>query len=1005
MISKLIHVASYEAENHFELSLRQAFNLLEPKLRPPFCLKIPNPQEYLELNQAILYGILCEPLLAKTHIKHLHAIVIDGYGLIVYLLRKVVNELYLKLIGSAKSQILFVTEEMIDVCAVGVDGVLISLLRQIVGGDFGEGNLWLCFEMVNLFLNKWSCLLEELPEVIPSALYTFLRLLADHCRLSTAKLESLKLLEIKFCIKVIREQFHFCLKIGRDFIRLLQDLVYVPEFKAVWKDLLLNPSNFKTPGFLDISNFYYTRTSSRYFLLCITPEMEAQLRFLMTNVKLGSQNRYQVWFTKKFLCGSERETVISDIIRFICCAHHPPNEVIQSDIIPRWAVIGWLLKCCKKNYIEANAKLALFYDWLFFDDQTDKIMNIEPAMLLMIFSIPRYIDMVHTLLEFLFLLVDNYDIERKDKIALGVSSAFSALVEKRVIFSLDALISFDGLSPILRDRLRILSSGRKVQVPKESQLFGVPDHSIKPHSPPSKSCAETGVIYSERQPSSIVVAHGSATSVGASVPVVVDVSASYHSVVMDDVCASHHSVVADDVRQCDNFEILVKKLGEVIRKSYKMGLKTLEELLVLFLSLDDNAQASRTISTEILSSRIVNTYELSGYNLFSALELLPNDPSYDDEIGSATALIIRTFIFDHGKKLQELLLFCSRNGLPVGARLLSYVFRLAYEANKEGLTGNSEIENSDGAEIDSKNQFLKFHMNGYYSFRTGMKENPQEAVVSFSKIDKDVISELVTNAFSAYRSFLANSKDILYKDADVSLTKVFYLDFVSCVEWNARRAKHLFCCAFDLLSDLCICKEEIVKLLVTQLDDTDLVNMQFEIIKKKFSVFGKDAESIFLLVKSSLNWGCFEQHKLWGLIRSELIVSKVQVESIVLKLFCSGVIDGSMHAIAVEGLLNLCCYNAPSPQLVEAIMLLPNDAFQGFSAAVLAAWVVSNESMLFHSLVDFAEKLNKTSESEIVVNQSAVLWLVNYFSAQGMSYETIYSNLYGGFLGGKEKQS
>ncbi|XP_038879698.1 uncharacterized protein LOC120071465 isoform X2 [Benincasa hispida] len=956
MVSKLIHVAAYEAENHFELSLRQAFELLEPKLRPPFCLKIPNPQEYKELNWAILYGILCEPHLAKPHIKHLHAIVTDGYGLICYLLRKVVNELYLKLVDSAKCQIFMVTKEMINVCAVGVDAVLISLLRQIVGGDFGEGNLWLCFELVSLLLNSWSYLLEELPEVIPSALYTFLRLLADHCRLSDAKLEPLKQLEIAFCIKVIREQFHFCLKIGRDFIRLLQDLVYVSEFRAVWKDLLLNPSNFRSPGFFDISNFYYTRTSSRYFLLRISPEMEAQLRFLMTNVKLGSQNRYQMWFAKKFLHGSESEMIISDIVRFICCAHHPPNEVIQSDIIPRWAVIGWLLTCCRKNYIKANVKLALFYDWLFFDDQTDKIMNIEPAMLLMVFSIPRYNDMVHTLLEFLFLLVDNYDVERKDKIALGVSSAFSALIKKGVISSLDTLISFDGLSPLLRDRLRVLSSG---------------------------------FIYSESHPSCIV-GNVNATPVGSSVPIVVDVS------------APHHSVVTD-VQQCDNIEILVKNLGAVTRKSYKMGLKTLEELLVLFLSLNDNGQAGRTINTEILSSRIVNTYDLCGYKLFCALELPPNGSSYNDEIESATALIIRTFIFYHEKNIQELLLFCSRNGLPVGARLLSYVSRLAYEANKAGLTGNVEFENIDSAEIDSKPQLLLFHLNGYYCFRNGMGGNPQDTVVSFSEIDKEVIAKLVTNAFSAYKCFLVYSKDILHKDADVSLTKLFYLDLMSCVEWNARRVKFLFHCIFYLLSDLCICKEEIVKLLVTLLDDTDLVNMQFEIIAKKFCVFGKDTKSIFLLVKSSLNWGCLEQRKLWGLIRSELIVSKVQVESLVLKLFCLGVLDASKHAIAIEGLLNLCCYNAPSPELVEAIMLLPNDAFHGFSAAVLASWVVSNESMLFDSLVDFAEKLGKMSESEVVVNHSAILWLVNHFRAQGLSDSTIYSNLYGNIVGGKGK--
>jgi hypothetical protein len=36
-----------------------------------------------------------------------------------------------------------------------------------------------------------------------------------------------------------------------------------------------------------------------------------------------------------------------------CCAHHPPDEIILSDVVPRWAVIGWLLTTFKrKNYVD-----------------------------------------------------------------------------------------------------------------------------------------------------------------------------------------------------------------------------------------------------------------------------------------------------------------------------------------------------------------------------------------------------------------------------------------------------------------------------------------------------------------------------------------------------------------------------------------------------------------------------------------------------------------------------
>lgn len=460
MASKLMERSAHEAESSLDITLREAFSRLEPQLRPPFPLTIPTQEHYSQLNKAILYGILCEPHLAKIHIKHLHGVITDGYEYFTSILVKIVNEIYGKLVDSAKSQLIWITREMVDVSAVGFDGLLVALLRQIVGGDSSEGNLWLCFEMVSLFSGKWDCLLEEFPMVLTGALYVFLRLLSDHCRvLNAPKIEPLRKMEMDFCVKMLREKFSLCLRIGRDLLRLLQDLVHVPEFRAVWKDLLYAPSTFGVVEFLDISKLYNTRTSKWYFLLRVNPQMESQLRFLLTHVKFGSQKRYQVWFTKKFLSAPEKNAVLIDIVRFICCAHHPSNDIIQSDIIPRWAVIGWLLKSSMKNYVEANSKLALFYDWLFFNEKVDNVMNIEPAILLMVHSVPKYIDITNSLLEFLFLLLDNYDLERKEIVLSGISTAFHTLLRKGVIESLDVLTRCDKLSPNLRERLAELLSG------------------------------------------------------------------------------------------------------------------------------------------------------------------------------------------------------------------------------------------------------------------------------------------------------------------------------------------------------------------------------------------------------------------------------------------------------------------------------------------------------------------------------------------------------------------
>ncbi|KAL6201894.1 hypothetical protein ACLB2K_025606 [Fragaria x ananassa] len=167
--SNQVSLVSIASENPTELSLRQAFELLEPKLRPPFALRLLNPEEYNLLIKAILYGVLCEPHLAKTHFKHLHAIVSDGYGLFVSSVVQVVNELYVNLVEPVKFQLISVAIEMIDVQAVGVHGSLVCLLRQIVGGDFSDGNLWLCFELCRLLADhcshglEWNAYLGGMP--------------------------------------------------------------------------------------------------------------------------------------------------------------------------------------------------------------------------------------------------------------------------------------------------------------------------------------------------------------------------------------------------------------------------------------------------------------------------------------------------------------------------------------------------------------------------------------------------------------------------------------------------------------------------------------------------------------------------------------------------------------------------------------------------------------------------------------------------------------------------
>lgn len=81
----------------------------------------------------------------------------------------------------------------------------------------------------------------------------------------------------------------------------------------------------------------------------------------------------------------------------------------------------------------ANAKLALFYDWLFFDIRQDNIMNIEPAVLLMMHSMPKYSGLTLSLIEFLLLLIEHYDPPRREYIKQGVMNSMKIILSKGVV--------------------------------------------------------------------------------------------------------------------------------------------------------------------------------------------------------------------------------------------------------------------------------------------------------------------------------------------------------------------------------------------------------------------------------------------------------------------------------------------------------------------------------------------------------------------------------------------
>ncbi|KAK2564653.1 Integrator complex subunit 3 [Acropora cervicornis] len=405
------------------------------------------PQQHEEASLGLLYIILVEPTAALKAFRDLTYITRDGLSLIISRLIGIVTDKLSKLLDTVRIQVLWLSGELLKNSTPGVEGLCQALLRQISGGDNSVSNVWLAENVLGL-LNSNRAWLERNPMLLATAVYTFLRLLEDH---EAAPLKNLQQMEIEFCVALLREKFSDCIPIGRDLVRLLQNVTRIPEFSALWKDILYKPQSL-SPQFTGISQLLYTRTSRKFLACRLHPEMENKILFLTSKVRFGQQKRYQDWFQKQYLSSPESQSLRADLIRYIVGVVHPCNEVLCSDIIPRWAIIGWLLTSCQTVVSTVNAKLALFFDWLFYQPDKDNIMNIEPAILLMHHSIRSHPTITCTLLDFLCRIIPNYSTLPDVQARQGVLKAFRHILSKKVVMSLSPLLD----NPKMDRELRML---------------------------------------------------------------------------------------------------------------------------------------------------------------------------------------------------------------------------------------------------------------------------------------------------------------------------------------------------------------------------------------------------------------------------------------------------------------------------------------------------------------------------------------------------------------------
>ena len=438
---------------------------------------LPSP---IPVISGLLFGVLVEPEYSSPYLRTIGAITKESYAGSVELLKKLSADRFPRLLDSVRGQLIWIISTLIQLNVNDMEQLFILLLRNVIIGNVTKSNLALLDELLKLSMSCRDWLYARHPLTIASLAYSVALLIPDHHKPEN---EALRERETSLLVLLFRERFDAVKLAGRDMIRALYNISLIPDIKAIWEQIImieakssetggnnsaLSSNSASSTSSSSVTNnlmstylkqMLSTQTPKVVLTSRVTPELESWLTFIFTNVKNGQQVHYQKWLGAKYLATPENETLVPELIRWIVGVHHPTNAILQSNIVPRYKVLGWLVGQLRTTHIQSNARLSLFYDWLFYSPiNKDNIMNIEPAALLMMHTIAKEPAFVSSLAEALMISTDNYLVreapQMRDESRKCVHAASQLMLNKKVVSTFEPLLTSSHLPAPLRDALR-----------------------------------------------------------------------------------------------------------------------------------------------------------------------------------------------------------------------------------------------------------------------------------------------------------------------------------------------------------------------------------------------------------------------------------------------------------------------------------------------------------------------------------------------------------------------
>ncbi|XP_067935501.1 integrator complex subunit 3-like [Watersipora subatra] len=845
------------------------------------------------IQLGLLFGILVDPTPNSEHMyyKHMTSVCRDGHVLVTSRLHLITTEKWTRLTELSHARCLWLFRQMVNSSVPGIEPVYHVLLRQVAGGDVSPKNLTLIDRLLDILSENRAWLDKQAAmNANAMAVYTFLRVLADHLDPS---LSNLRMKEVTFCSSILMNRWSECMVIGRDLIRLLQAVCKIPDMEPVWKLILTDPAKLD-PSFKGLPQIMALKTPKRFLVLRLTPEMENKLVYLTTKVKFGNHKRYQDWFQRQYLSTPESQSLRNDLIRFICAVIHPSNDMLQSEIIPRWAVIGWLLTTCTSNVAASTAKLALFWDWLFYEKKADNssIMNIEPAILVMQHSMKPHLQITVSLLDFLVRIIPAFCPPLKSNVRAGIHAALADIASKKVLPSLSALFDSARLDRELRGHLREAfpqfciqpstpTEGPPQLIKKDPNKLETPLDLLMPPTSPVELSPAAILNYPSDRPLSPTDT------------------------------ASTFSDDETELANANNTDVspLVFKPIEVPRTRRLSSLterprETLDDYMNKITG--DFKTVLEQLKNESDDEKKCELTE-------KLLQCIDETEDFDDPLAPAVASALCTMfgpIFTSVSLPQEI------NEETLEDSIVSPLFVI--------------FRNICSLPMDEPSrEDLTYFLYVMHAFepRVGY------LLLYYLKVSKSTDEKMLTYKNMAH--FAADEKDF----------KTFILDDLKlCQEDDMRMFTYLVPDVYNNFLSATVTNPELMLLICSTIDGTQLLSFMCQILQGHLLMFRKD--SILAVLNHSLEWETIEQYFLWQLLISHDLPAE-HILPILSKL------EFPKHAEAITSLLGLLKQKSPNNDMMRLVLCRRPSKFDLFTTSIIKHWAHEDEDKTAESLAHF----------------------------------------------------